>query len=346
MIAGRQLVVAAITVCFGTTAAGARDKTDVITLVNGDRIHGEIVQLQYGVLQLKTDSMGTVSIEWPDIVSVHSTYIFVVEQVGGLRHFGTLETPPDGRQLTVLDIHQAEPVTMANYEVTRISQVESTFWQRIDGSFSVGLNYTQSSDVGTASIRFEAGYRAETMSTSFTTDYNTTQTPEEGTQDRLRIAFDYHFLRPNAKFWAGNTSFERNEELGIDGRLQLGAGIGRSVLQRPSSEIVGYLGLAVNQEWVSGDADAQQTGEGVLGGQWRIFRFSDPETSLTSRVALYPTLTEGDRYRAQLDLSLRREIVKDLFLDLSFYDSFDSEPPSEDADTNDYGIVTSLGYRF
>jgi hypothetical protein len=59
-----------------------------------------------------------------------------------------------------------------------------------------------------------------------------------------------------------------------------------------------------------------------------------------------------DATKANSDKSLsasfdarRRELVKDLFVELSVYDSYDNKPP-EDGTENDYGIVTSLGYSF
>jgi len=41
----------------------------------------------------------------------------------------------------------------------------------------------------------------------------------------------------------------------------------------------------------------------------------------------------------------RLAMITDLFVEISVYDSYDSEPP-EDGEKNDYGIVTSLGYAF
>ena len=39
-------------------------KTDVITLKNGDKITGELKELQTGLLELSTDNMSTIYIEW------------------------------------------------------------------------------------------------------------------------------------------------------------------------------------------------------------------------------------------------------------------------------------------
>ena len=112
-----------------------------------------------------------------------------------------------------------------------------------------------------------------------------------------------------------------------------------------------FAGAVANQEWTNDEAESldadesQQSLEGVLGASWRIFRFNDPEISLASTAYLYPSLTESGRHRGTLDVSLRREIISDLFFDISFYESYDSDPPSA-GETTDYGIVTSLGYKF
>ena len=66
----------------------ARNKTDLIYLNNGDRITGEIKQMDRGILQLKTDGLSTVNIEWADIDSVNSVYQFRVEDRGGDKFFG------------------------------------------------------------------------------------------------------------------------------------------------------------------------------------------------------------------------------------------------------------------
>ena len=60
---------------------------------------------------------------------------------------------------------------------------------------------------------------------------------------------------------------------------------------------------------------------------------------------MYPSLTESGRVRGNLDFALRHELIEDLFIEISIYDSWDRKPP-EDGEKNDYGIVTGLGYTF
>ena len=42
----------------------------MVTLLNGDRLTGEILNLNRGRLELKTDDAGTINIEWDKIASV------------------------------------------------------------------------------------------------------------------------------------------------------------------------------------------------------------------------------------------------------------------------------------
>ena len=43
-------------------------RTDVVTLANGDRITGEVVRLERGRLEFKTDDAGTLYLEWDKLL--------------------------------------------------------------------------------------------------------------------------------------------------------------------------------------------------------------------------------------------------------------------------------------
>src|SRR5688572_13060259 len=329
----------------GSGVALARDKTDVITLRNGDRITGEIYKLEYGVLQLKTDDMGTVNIEWDGVVNVQSVYTFDIERFGGARLRGRLaKAEGGGRQLQVSDQNGVHRI--AADEITRIAQLESTLWSRINGSFAFGYDFVKSTDISVLSLQLDSTYRGEHIVASLSVDSNTSKTPDRGTLDRQVASFAYRWLRPGRNFWAGLANLERNEELGIDHRLQLGGGLGRYMYQTPHSEISGVAGVTVNSERSIDSSENEESAELVFGLGWRIYKLDSPKTSLASELALYPSLTEDDRYRGHADISLRHEIISDFFIDLSLYYDYDSQPLSETSEKDDYGITTSLGYSF
>jgi hypothetical protein len=321
-----------------------RQNTDVVTLRNGDRVTGEIDSLKFGVLRFKTSDMGTIDIEWPAVKGVDSRYSFYIETLDGLHHYGTLQA--SARNDEVLINEGAASVSVPISALTRVSQVERSFWRRFSGSLSVGYSFTKSTDISTTSASFNTTYISSRVESIVSASMMTTKSPDRGTVDRDYLASTVRFRRPGANFWQLLSSLERNEEIGIDGRLQLGAAVGRHFVQHRDSELTGFAGMAFTQEWANNTSESQQSAEGVLGGQWSIFRFGDPQTSLSSSLMIFPSLTESGRYRSSVDITLSLELVEDLTLDFSLYDSYDNEPPEEGAEKRDYGIVTALGYKF
>ena len=109
----------ALTLPLAATVYG-QGRTDVVSLANGDRLTGEVVALDRGRLEFKTDDAGTLYLEWDKLVSVVSNR--VVEVVTGRRaevcrqprpgaqplHRGRRAlgrgVPPDARR----DAHQAD----------------------------------------------------------------------------------------------------------------------------------------------------------------------------------------------------------------------------------------------
>jgi hypothetical protein len=341
----RSLALAASLIAAGAVCAEEREKVDVVVVFTGDRLTGEIKSLAYGRLALETDYMGTVQIEWPDVVRVESPQEFMIEDTGGNLLYGRIASDPESGYLAIAGGDRVtRRVSMPN--VARMWQSELRFLDRVHGSFSLGFDYTKSSDITVLSGSFDTNYRGPKTSWNFGVDLNSTRDPAQGTIDRDSIEYGYRWLRPGGQFWAGLTSLERNEETGIEARLLLGGGYGRYFLQRSNTEVAALAGLAATREWATGDTDDQTSLEGLLGVDWRIFDFASPKTNLTAKAVLYPSLTESGRYRTDASISLRREIVSDFYLDLSLYQSYDSDPPDELAEKSDYGVVTSLGYSF
>lgn len=320
-----------------------RTKSDVVYLANGDRVTGEIKTLDYASLKIETSNMGTISIEWPAVLKVTSPQSFTIEDRHGGKYTGSFgET---GNNQLSIALAEGDRVALPLADVVRVSPIEAGFLNRINGSLAVGLNYTNSSDTGVASLNFTANYRSPNIESTLKLSMNTTKT-DEGTSDRDQIANSTRFLRPRKQYWNVLSSIDRNEELGIDARIQLGAGYGRHLVQSAHTALDGTLGLSFNNEWSTGQEGSNQSLEGVINAEWHVFRFSDPETSLVSTLSVFPSLTESKRWRSQFDITLSRDFFKDFTLDLTYFNSYDSNPPDAEAGHKDYGIVTSLSYKF
>jgi hypothetical protein len=343
------LVVAWSTIAAST--ALARDKTDIILLRNGDRLTGEIVSLEYGLLRLSTDDIGTVSVEWNAIASIDSGYTFDVERAGGRRYYGLIGTSEDGENLVVRDEGFEQSLPLAT--VVRITGVEPGFWERVSGTLSLGYNYTKSSGIRTSNLNVSSAFQSERLKATLNISALESGSDETESTGREQVSSTVEFRGERPGFWMLFNSLERNEELGIERRLQTGGGVGRYFRQDADSELLAAIGVINNQEKTVGEDTSQQSIEGIITTDWRIFRFDDPETSLHATATLYPSITESGRLRGNLDISLRRELISDLFFDISLYESYDSNPPADSANVGpdgpektDYGIVTSIGYKF
>jgi hypothetical protein len=320
-----------------------RDKSDVVTLRPGDRIYGDIVSLQYGLLTVKTNNMGTLSIEWPAVRSISSKFEFAVERSGGVNFYGAIATSEDGTQLLVGTGDTAVGIPIA--EVERISQFSPSFWNRINGNLSVGFSYAKASEISVGSVNFNSNYRSTSIDASLAFSSNNTKSPS-GETDRDVLASGVRFLRQSRNFWGLVGSLERDQALGIDARLLGGAELGRRFLQTAHSEVTGMAGLVGTHEWDKGESEGTTSAEALLGADWRIFKFIEPKTTLDLNAALFPSLTESNRYRGTANLNLTHKFIGDVTVGLTGYWSYDSHPPPEAAEKSDYGLTFNLGYTF
>ena len=321
-----------------------RDKTDVVILRNGDRISGDIVSLEYGILTLKTDNMSTLSIEWPVVRSVTSKFAFSIERKDGSLNAGVITTSSDGAELLVESDQGSVRIPMGQIE--RISRFSPRFWDRIDGGLSVGFSYTKSSAIQVSNVNFNANYRSTTESGSLAFSSNTTKDSSGSTTNRELLTGGIQFLRQSRNFWGLLGSLERDQSLGIDGRLVGGAAVGRRFLQTTYTELTGIAGIVGTQEWIVDESEPRASVEAVVGGSWQVFKFIEPKTRLNLSLYLFPSLTESGRYRSTGDLSLTHKFPHDITVGLTGYLSYDNQPPEPGAEKSDYGINFNLGWTF
>jgi Protein of unknown function, DUF481 len=321
-----------------------RDKSDVVTLRNGDHISGDIVSLEYGILTLKTDNMSTLSIEWPAVQGVTSKFGFSIERNDGSKHAGVITTSSDGTELLVESERGTERIPME--QVERISRFSPRFWDRIDGALSVGFSYTKSSAIQVGNVDFNANYRSTTENGSLAFSSNTTKDSSGSTTNRELLTAGVQFLRQSRNFWGLLGSLERDQSLGIDGRLTAGAAVGRRFVQSSYAEVTGIAGVVGTEEWIVDQSEPRASLEAIVGGSWQVFRFIEPKTRLVFSLYVFPSLTESGRYRSTGNLSLTHKFPHDITVGLTGYLSYDNQPPEAGAEKSDYGITFNLGYSF
>jgi hypothetical protein len=315
-------------------------KTDRVTLENGDVVTCEIKRLERGRLRASTDSIGTVYIEWDEVVAATSEQPLLVEAASGERFFGKLTISTNAGFLKVGEGADAREVPLDR--VVRITPIKESFFDRLDADISAGYSYTKASDV--AQLSFGANliyrarrYRATLSASSITTDNNNKTTKKND------LIGDYRYFLRNRWFALGVAGLQQNDELGLDLRTYVGGGAGRYVIQTNRWLMALLGGVTANRENQS-DEGNQYSLEGFVGFDLDFFVFDTPKRDVNLTYQLIPGITESGRVRQELDTSVKFEIVEDFFFDLSFYATRDNQSPEGAASDTDYGIITSLGY--
>jgi hypothetical protein len=326
--------------------ACAAPKTDVVVLRNGDRITGEIKALEHNRLRFSTDSMGTIYIEWDKIESVQSEQYLLLERTDGKRYYGQLAPGGDEARLQIRrDPDEPEETVDMAVMVRAEPIVGGRVIDRLDGYVSAGLDMAKAND--RRSIDFAGGLSSRTRVRAWAVDgsMNLTDDSSDETSERYQLQGTYRQFRRGRDFYQGFGGFERNTELDLNLRTLAGAGIGRYFVQSNRSEWMGVVGLAYSHENSTG-GETLDSVEAVFSTTFSIFRYDFPETDIAGSLAVLPSLTELGRYRAETDLRAKYEFIDDVYFELKFYGSYDSESPLDGSEQSDYGLTTSLGYSF
>jgi hypothetical protein len=323
-------------------------KTDVVLLVNGNTITGEIKSLEFGALRYSTDSMGTVSIDWEDIVSITTKQTLQVEVSDGTRFFGVLDSAGDRFQIKVRT--SSEEVNLHTSRIVRMTPIDAdeSFLERLDGSFSFGFDTEKSSEVTTLRTAADISYRTRKYIVGVNGTFNVTDQPGSGepnqTRRRENIGVNYQRFRNNRWFTDWTAGWERHDELGILSRYSVGAALGRYLVQTNQNQLSVTAGLNATRESFIGEDESTANAEGRIQIRY-LHRSIVPESNITFTTDVFPLLEDPSIYRTETDLIFRREFIDDLYFDVTLSHSYNSLPPTG-AQKVDYTMTTSIGYSW
>jgi hypothetical protein len=321
----------------------APPKVDVIVLQNGTRVIGEVRSMIRGRLEVKTDDMGTLQIEWGNVVQVTAPGLFEVEDMRGRLRFGALGPTPEPGRLEVVHINGREPLALG--EVARVQLVKAQFWDRISGSFDLGASYTSASELLQIDVDGTVRFRRPKFETSAVANAVLTRQPDVEDTQRSSLTFTYRRLLSNGQRLFAQGALEQNRELGYDMRSSVSAGWASYLARNTRNELMGGAGLALNHE-VPSDGEATTNVELVVGLNYANFAYDFPNTDVQLGTTAYLGLSQWGRFRLEATAKLSREILSDLYIGVKGYESYDSEPATEGAMRNDWGLTLTLGYRF
>ena len=328
---------------FAAASSLFAQKTDVVTLDNGDRVTGEIKSYASGRLTVDTAHSSWIKVKWSRITSISSDKQFDVETIDGEHHYGSLAPSDPVGQLTIVSGPQT--ITIGFFDVFNVTPIYQTFWKRWEGSLDLGFNYTQSSNLTQFNFDFDGTYRLR--KSQFVTELTAFFSRQQDVTAVSRGAFELRYDRFLGPRWVleGGIGLDRNTQLGLDLRETVGVGAGRFLFQSNQAWLVVFAGVTANHE-IPVSGSSTNSAEAQVGGRYSYFMYDFPKLTIAADLAVYPSLTISGRVRLEADLSVKREIVSDFYLAISIFDSFDSRDPTTLTAKNDWGPTVSIGWQF
>lgn len=320
------------------------DQNDVFIFDNGDQLTGEFRSLQRGKVNLKSYGASTISLHWEKIAFVVVDDDVIVETVNGEYYSGPLQKSETARQIVV--VTENGPVNVDSDQIHTIYPLDVGGFKNLTITASAGYNFAKANSVQQANIGIKITHR--TTSHIITGNYqgNASDSSDNEASQRRVLMGSFSRLHPNR--WLANAvvSFDSNDELEIDLRSSVGGGVGRILAESDHSFVSLQGGLLLTRETLTSQAEKTDSIESYISGQWDWFKFSETNLDWSSKLLVIPSITESGRVRANFDASLSWKIVGDLRWMIDVYTTYDSKPRTEGAENTDYGVNTSVSYRF
>lgn len=329
---------------YDVQAQAREDFTDKVYLKNGDRITGNIKELDRGKLRIKTETMDTIYLNWVEVESIDSSSYLRVTNVDGSIQTGRVQKSDIDKNVKLFAGGQTTEIPTLDIVSMKPIRVNETLWHRIEGDVSVGIDYKKASDILLVNVGSNLRLREEKYELGVGFNWNETQRTDSDDSSRADLNAEYTRFLGERWFWKASGGFERNQELGLDLRTIVAGSAGKYFIQTPTMRFEVNAGFAASSENRTDDT-TQESVEGVIRSSFDLFQLNIPMTRLSANVSVFPGITEPDRFRVNSDITLRNELVRDFFWDLSFYSNYDNQPV-EGAEKTDYGVVTSLGATF
>jgi len=317
-------------------------KNDIITLKNGDKITGELKELQTGLLELSTDNMSTIYIEWDKIVEIKTDKFFEVELTDGRIYYGSL-LPGKNNEMILVKGVTLEYQLYLKYIVS-IRRIKDSFWDILDGYIKLGASYNKGSNVGELSFGTDIIYTTRKRQLELILNSVISATEGNSTSKNQNASLTYNKYLEHKWFWGALASVNQNTSLGLNLRANIGASMGNDFIQTNRNLLNGMIGIVANREWYTDQTEPQNNLTGLLANRFQYFIYESPGIYLDSYLYIYPYFTDLGRIRINYNLSFDWEIVNNFYWDLSFLVNYDNKPQSEDADKVDYNIEIGLKY--
>ena len=326
----------------GTSAIYAQN--DSILLKNNNIIVGELKKMDRGVLTIETSySDSDFSIEWAEVIGIRTETHFIVSLIDGGRYSTTLHS--EEGNLSKIRINPSSGESFIDIsEIVFLRSYNTSFISRISASIDVGYSLTKASNLRQFTARSNISYASDHWSGEIT--YNALKTTQDDVDDvnRTDANVTFNYFLPFDVFLIVAGYFLKNNEMKLDLRSNIKAGLGYYFVKTNVSYFSANAGLAYNNEqYTDPTIETRNSTEAYLGLELNLFDIGD--LNLLTSVIAYPSLTESGRFRTDFKLDVKYDLPFDLYVKAGTTYNYDNQPV-EGASDSDYVLMTGFGWEW
>lgn len=317
-----------------------------MVLVTGVSLEGEIKSATRGAVSFDNDELDVVSVDVEDIARLVSPQYLEVHDAFGRIFRGSLQ-PADSGQVRVAGTEGSATVRII--DIVEIVVFDDSFLGRTNGFLDVGLNIARANSLSALSVGTLVAYRGPRWGWSARWDsYWQSQVTEapDGTEfedTARRITVDGRASRYLGRWTAqGSSTWEKNDELDLESRVQLGAQGIYTFVENSAWEFSAGAGLVSNTEAYVGE-ETESSAELVAGAGIDVFDLGDID--VFTQLQTFTNLNQ-DRYRFNFTGRVSWELIDDFVLNFNVSEVYDSAPPIEESRKRDYRYGFSVGWSW
>jgi hypothetical protein len=333
-----RLLTTTALLCVASEASG--QKTDLLILRNGDQITGEITELSRGILSYKTDDAGTLKVKWEKVVSLTSTHNFEVELTTNRRLFGSLSEGPQPGSVRVAG--EVLPLIA----VVSITEISPSIVERSSGFLDLGWTLAKANNAHTVNFSGEARYRGVRIGSVLRFSFYEQGQEKADVTRRADVSMDVNrFIGP---VWAARFfgTISMDDALDLELRTFVGSGARRRIIRTNRMDASWSAALVGSRERYANDDARTYSAEFLAAADFSAFRLDSPKLDATVDLSTFTSLTESNRFRADVNTRVRYEVFSDFFFALTLKSSFDNNPPSKAAAKSSYTTGLSVGWSW
>ncbi|MGA7189620.1 MAG: DUF481 domain-containing protein, partial [Candidatus Acidiferrales bacterium] len=288
-----------------------------------------------------------IALDWDQVESVQSTATYRIVLNSGKRIEGKIEKL-SGEKATEKDflIREAtEEVQIPSEEIVSMETKKPTFWRQLQGSIDLGYSFASGNSQTTVNADTSAAYKTAgwEAATAFDSTFGGQAGASKTNRQDLQATFTKYLNRNS--YVLALSDFLHSSQQDLTLRTTLGAGYGRYLKRTTNNNLSWLAGVVfVNESFDTTAAQpSDQSAEALVGLEYSLIRFNFGE--FDSQLLTFPGLTDTGRVRITTNNSLNIKLRNNFYLAFTFWDNFDSRPPST-AKKNELGVSSGIGWSF